>query len=517
MKKFHYILLWGSFLISTLIACNDWLDVASKTEIPSDEHFSSETGFKDAVIGVYVKMSKPELYGKTLSWHVNEFVSQNYAVVASAPDLNVPKYLYQESPWVSYRNSIWKNCYEVIANINNILRYEERNRDIIAPVIDSLVRGELLGLRAYIHFDLLRMFGKGNLENRPELLGELTIPYSLDFNKYAPKQVSNEQFLQYLKKDIEEAIAYLQVDPLTGRSESEYYKQYVDNSFLAANEYSGAIIDRQFRMNYYAAQALYARILMWEGSAEAKGKALQIAEDVIKNGKYYWTSEGSVIVQNGEWWKKNLLFSNEHLFTMAVEKLEEYQTHSIGSRNWFDASNPNNTYSVVFLTQSKAEEIYETPGIGDSDWRFNYCLFPQGSGMSNYSLVKLRQHPEHEMAYSRMIPMIRITEMFYIAAECRMEKGSNYDREQALEYLNSVRGHRGIAEGDKLTGELSDEEIKNEIYKEYRKEFVGEGQIFFYYKRKGMEIIPGYNISMTDLEYQYPMPDDEIILGGRVE
>ena len=55
-----------------------------------------------------------------------------------------------------------------------------------------------------------------------------------------------------------------------------------------------------------------------------------------------------------------------------------------------------------------------------------------------------------------------------------------------------------------------------EIYKEYRKEFVGEGQIFFYYKRKGMETIPGYNGEMTDLQYQYPMPDDEIALGGRI-
>lgn len=517
MKTLYKIICFGVLLMPVLTACNDWLDVTSKTEIPSDVHFSSETGFKDAVIGVYVKMSKPELYGKTLSWHVNEFVSQNYAVVAGAPDLNVPKYLYQESPWVSYRNSIWKNCYEVIANINNILRYEEKNRGIIAPVLDSLIRGELLGLRAYLHFDLLRMFGKGNLGNRPELMGELTIPYSLDFNKYAPRQVSNQQFLAYLKQDIEEAISYLYADPYTGRLSNDYYKQYVDNSFLAANEYNGAIIDRQFRMNYYAAQALYARILMWEGSSEAKTKALNIAENLIKNAKYYWTSENSVIVQNGEWWKKNLLFSNEHLFTMAVEKLEEYQTHNSGTRNWFDASTPNNTYSVVYLTQSKAEEIYETPGIGDSDWRFVYCLFPQGSGMNNYSLAKLRQHPEHEKTYSRMIPMIRITEMFYIAAECRMENGSNYDREKALEYLNTVREHRGIATGEKLTGSLTDDEIKNEIYKEYRKEFVGEGQIFFYYKRKGMEIIPGYNGSMTDLEYQYPMPDDEIILGGRIE
>ena len=77
--------------------------------------------------------------------------------------------------------------------------------------------------------------------------------------------------------------------------------------------------------------------------------------------------------------------------------------------------------------------------------------------------------------------------------------------------------HRGIAEGDRLTSTLSDEEIQNEILKEYRKEFVGEGQVFFYYKRKGMTTIPGYNGVMTDLEYQYPMPDDEIILGGRVE
>ena len=517
MNKFYRILCFGAFLIPTFIACNDWLDVTSKTEIPSDVHFSSETGFKDAVIGVYVKMSKPELYGKTLSWHVNEFVSQNYAVVAGAPDLNVPKYLYKDSPWVSYRNSIWKNSYEVIANINNILRYEEMNRAIISPVIDSLVRGELLGIRAYLHFDLLRMFGKGNLGNRQELLSEYTIPYSLDFNKFAPKQVTNEQYMKYLRSDIEEAISYLEADPYTGRSDAEYYKQYVDNSFLAANANNGSIIDRQFRMNYYAAKALYARILMWEGTIEAKSKALIVAEELITDGRYSWASENSVIVQNGEWWKKNLQFSGEHLFTMAVEKLEDYQEHSQGTRNWFDASSPGNTYSVVYLTQSKAEEIYETPGVGDSDWRYIYCLLPQGASLNNFGIVKLRQHPEHEQSYSRMIPMIRITEMFYIAAECRMEKGANYDREKALEYLNQVRSHRGIAEGDKLTKSLSDEEIQSEIYKEYRKEFVGEGQIFFYYKRKGMDIIPGYNGVMTDLEYQYPMPDDEIILGGRVE
>ena len=105
--------------------------------------------------------------------------------------------------------------------------------------------------------------------------------------------------------------------------------------------------------------------------------------------------------------------------------------------------------------------------------------------------------------------------MYYIAAECRLEPGENYDRDMALEYLSTVRDHRGITQD--LPTTLTDEEIGKEIYKEYRKEFVGEGQIFFYYKRKGMERIPGYNGIMTDQQYQYPMPDDEIILGGRVE
>ena len=50
--------IWSlSLLLPLFTACNDWLDVTSKTEIPSDTHFSSETGFKDAVIGLYVKMS----------------------------------------------------------------------------------------------------------------------------------------------------------------------------------------------------------------------------------------------------------------------------------------------------------------------------------------------------------------------------------------------------------------------------------------------------------------------------
>ena len=92
----------------------------------------------------------------------------------------------------------------------------------------------MLGLRALLHFDLLRMFGKGNLGGRPELLNTPSIPYSLNFNKYAPVQFTYEQFLGHLKKDIEEAIDYLYVDPITRRESLDYYLPYVDQSFLCS-------------------------------------------------------------------------------------------------------------------------------------------------------------------------------------------------------------------------------------------------------------------------------------------
>ena len=517
MKKYILgIMLLGSAMLSS---CNDWLDVTSNTEIPNEVHFSSETGFKDAVIGLYVKLSKPELYGKTLTWHVNEFLSQNYAQVAGAPDLDLPKYEYEESPFVGYRDMIWQNCYEVIANMNNILRYEEKNRSMMRPLLDSIVRGETLGLRAMVHFDLLRMFGKSNLGKRPELMEELSIPYSLQFSKNSPEQVTYKRYLELLKKDIKESITLLECDPYNvyrwGEnmiSYHEYYQPIVDNSFITSEV---NFYQRQFRFNCYAAKALYARILMWEGTPEARAEALKIASELVEKSRYSWAYENQVMVKNQEWWKSDLLFKNEHLFTLSVEKMADYQFCSGGTQNWFDASSPGNTYTVVYLTKQKAEEIYEVPGAGDSDWRYTQCLLSQYWGY-NYGLVKLRQHPEHAPQYSRMMPMIRISEMCYIAAECCLDQAT-YDKTKAIEYLNMVRSHRGIAQDMMLPETLTDEEVKNEIYKEYLKEFVGEGQMFFYYKRLGATSIPGYKGEMTDLQYQFPMPDDEIILGGRVE
>jgi hypothetical protein len=91
--------------------------------------------------------------------------------------------------------------------------------------------------------------------------------------------------------------------------------------------------------------------------------------------------------------------------------------------------------------------------------------------------------------------------MYFIAAE------TTNDRSEAIAYLDTVRFHRG------LQNLPSSAVVKDEVTKAYRKEFYGEGQIFFYYKRRDFSQIPSGrssgNISMDKSKYVVPLPESE--------
>ena len=100
--------------------------------------------------------------------------------------------------------------------------------------------------------------------------------------------------------------------------------------------------------------------------------------------------------------------------------------------------------------------------------------------------------------------------MFYYAAECYNELGN---QKQAVNMINQVRVARGILYEKNLPETLTKEEIDKEIEKEWKKEFISEGQMFFYYKRLGKEI-PNATTSGDEL-YVVPLPEKEVEIGGR--
>ena len=55
--------------------------------------------------------------------------------------------------------SIWEKSYNLIANINKLLENCEKYRDVLSDEYYQLIKGEALALRAYLHFDIFRLFG----------------------------------------------------------------------------------------------------------------------------------------------------------------------------------------------------------------------------------------------------------------------------------------------------------------------------------------------------------------------
>ena len=104
---------------------------------------------------------------------------------------------------------------------------------------------------------------------------------------------------------------------------------------------------------------------------------------------------------------------------------------------------------------------------------------------------------------------MRVSEMYLIAAEC------SANPREAVGYFNTFRQHRGFSEDNDLPETTAAGALKTEIQKEYRKEFIGEGQWFFYCKRTDQAVLPNVTVPFSKAYYVLPIPDQEKEYGNR--
>ena len=157
------------------------------------------------------------------------------------------------------------------------------------------------------------------------------------------------------------------------------------------------------------------------------------------------------------------------------------------------------------MDQDVVTDIFEAEKYGGTDWRYTYYFDLLASYY--YGSTKLFQVSS---AYNNRQPLLRMSEMYLIAAECASSK------KDALAYLNTLRQHRGFDVSNDLTEEsVSDDMLQDLIGKEYRKEFVGEGQWFFYCKRTDQASLPNVKVPFSKDYYVLPIPDAELEYGNR--
>lgn len=470
-RSYFIILVFSILLVLCVSSCSKWLDVRPKSQVKENDLFSTEQGFVDALTGVYTLMTNTSLYGDNMTMGFMDALAQRYDISGSSSAFyQTGLYNYQDANVKSTVAGIWNSMYNAIVNDNNILQQIDAQKRLFSGQNYALVKGEALGLRAFMHFDLLRMFGPVYATN-PD---KICIPYVTTVSLKVTPQLKASVVMDSVIADLKTAEQLLSADSL------------VDN--FTPND-SWLLAYRQNHFNLWAVKALLARVYLYKGD---KVNALKYALQVINSHRFSFVQK---VALTGAVSTKDRTFRTEHMFSLHIYNLkasvDKYFKYSTG-----------NSYQLT-LPEVRLNNIFEIANGGSTDYR--YAFLWELDGTIRFP-SKLWQESKVVAAYKELMPLLRLPEVYFIAAECTA------DVPTAVSYLNAVRENRGIAP---LPDVLLPDNLQNEIFKSYEKEFYCEGQLWFYYKRRNSKSISGTSIPGSDVIYVFPLPDDEVQFGNR--
>lgn len=466
MKKINILGLLA--FMAVFSACSDWLDVNPKTEVKSKELFTSEDGFKSALTGIYGRMTKDPLYGRNLSFLFLEQLAQRYDNIRSISDEDRAA-IYDYKNLTSSKNTIatiWGEMYRNIANINNLLYNLEVNGHCITTEgYFEMIKGEALGLRAFHYFDLLRMWGPVDYK---ENQATKVVPWRDQFTPDKVPLMRADSLAAHILADLRAAEQLLENDPLIfGKNGGEPFIAY-----------------RQQRMNKFAVKALLARVYLWFGEQE---NAKTYATDVIDHC-------GLKLVRDNQ---KDITFFDETLFGLNMHNMSERVETYFSSRS-------GQNQEQLWVSLNDVRKVFEGLDVGINDIRYK-----SGYGfLSDDQQVITRKYlGSSEPLYAEKIPLIRLSEMYYILTEAvAVEEGAKW--------INTVRNARGISRRNDVNFTSTEARIA-ELQKEYQKDFYAEGQFFYFLKRlniKEFHRCP-FEKGMPESAYVFPIPDDEVEYG----
>lgn len=484
--------IWFAIVVLTLSSCKKWLDVSPVSKVSEEELFKSAEGFEEALSGVYSNCSNMNLYGFELTGGLPDALAQNYSIPGEdwLHYKQTTLYNYSDRYFIAKKDTVWSGLYNAIANCNLLLKNIESNGGVLTADRRQLIKGEALALRGFLHFDLLRLFAPSFKSNPSAKV----IPYVNDFSNKVTDASSVLEVLTNVAADLEQAKELLRtVDPIVTAG----YKVGYNTDKPSTEESSSTLFlqNRRHRLNYYAVCGELARVNLY---MDKKAEALTNALEVIKSNKFPFTATNDFIDPKPT--NRDRILYKELLFAWYVPHLKDTVANrfSIGPKS-------------LYIEKNTCDVLYEITGTGGTDNRFKQWFILGGGGSYQwYELQKYKRENDANRHYMVM-PAIRLSEMYYIAAECTYDT----DPVNALLYLNTVRQNRGM----RIDATANNKEaMLTELVKETRKEMFGEGQVFYMYKRLNRAItgqIGGGNVTATDKVFVMPLPDNEIEFGHR--
>ena len=149
------------FVCTVASSCNNWLDVTPQAQVNADKLFSTPEGYESAVYGIYTAMTDASIYGTHMTFGFMDVLAQYYyASWDKSHNLyECSQYHYNNGTTQNLISNLWLKSYNTIANCNVLLeRLKGQSPSFFPEGEYNLIYGEVLALRAFLHFDLLRAF-----------------------------------------------------------------------------------------------------------------------------------------------------------------------------------------------------------------------------------------------------------------------------------------------------------------------------------------------------------------------
>lgn len=457
----------SGFIIVLLTSSCSFLDIDTPGIVNNGKMFGNEQGFIDAMDGVYASMAAEGLYGKELSFGFIDEIAQLYFNDYGEGETTLTKSIdlkYRDEDVRERIDGIWGDAYNIISSANSIIDNVSGHSYPGLPHIE----GEARAVRAMVHFDILRLFAPGMEKAESE-----AIPYVDHFSITPFRRLAVKDVYDRITDDLERSYKLLSESPeISGRTPSNVY------------------------MNKYAVAALLARVHNWAGN---HGEAAKYAEAALE-GDFQFTRDEQV-----KSLFKGYLANRECIFGLHAPNM------------YLDVRSnlyPTRLTESMLMVRDNYQTLFEVPTFTstNNDYRYQACFSKRTWTKSVTLCVKLydKNYDEDQIIPTGRIPgpnLIRIPEMYYILAESAY---ASADMEKALEYLNTVVTARGLRP---LSLEDIDTEAKfrRKLVGEYIKEYWGEGQIFFTYKRFNMDMdgVNSKHFTASDDVYVLPLPESE--------
>ena len=482
MRKYILYITFTALISAVLSSCaSDWTDRNPSTALPRElalgnrtEAFAALNGMMDAVQGTSAFNS---WYGSRFIVHGDVRGDDMQATTDAAR--TAPSYMMQHT--VHNAPTLWIQPYRAINRANSLI-FALEDMDELPGADEAFVNdmiGQALTVRALAHFDLLRMNALPYTVGGPDALGVPLIITPQD-PRYPPARNTVGEVYAQILIDLQDAIGMMFTRA-----------QRTDNNIIPNSPYRSGTISGWF--DVHSAMALLARVHLYMGNFP---EAYRVATQVIAQvnalpgrglGELRLGADGFI----ADWQTQ---IASEILFEIV----------NWNQADWVDRESIGYIYNEAgygdgIMTQAFIN-LMETYFADDLRWgvmlpsrrdpnatRAWNIIIPanadQGIAADTiWNRVFINKYPGRGHAGLNNVPILRLSEMYLIAAEAAYQ---NNNPTSAARYLNAIvlRGNPNATPVAPADANL------DRILKERRVEFVGEGHRFFDLMRNDRPVV----------------------------